>query len=114
MSLILVLFIYLLPWGKFLLLFLKIIYLFIFRERGREGEREGAKQQCVVASYMPPTGDLAHNPGMCPELGIEPETLGLQTGAQSTEPHQPEMFLFFSSHYIVHDAARSVRTLRGL
>ena len=33
--------------------FLKI---FIFRERGREGEREGEKHQCVVASHMPPTG----------------------------------------------------------
>ena len=36
-------------------LFLKI--LFIFRERGREGEREGEKQQCVVDSHMrPPLG----------------------------------------------------------
>ena len=25
-------------------------YLLIFRERGREGEREGKKHQCVVAS----------------------------------------------------------------
>ena len=32
------------------------IYLFIFRERGREEEREGEKHQCVVASYTPPTG----------------------------------------------------------
>ena len=29
-------------------------------------EREGEKYQCVVASRMPPTGDLACNPGMCP------------------------------------------------
>ena len=43
------------------------LYLFIFRERGREGEREGEKHQCVVASRTPPTGDLAHNPGMCPD-----------------------------------------------
>ena len=33
----------------------KDFYLFIFRQRGREGEREGEKQQCVVASCMPPT-----------------------------------------------------------
>ena len=33
--------------------------LFIFREGGREGEREGEKHQCVVASHVPPTGDLA-------------------------------------------------------
>ena len=43
----------------------KRFYLFIFKERGREGEREGEKHQCVVASRTPPTGDLAHNPGMC-------------------------------------------------
>ena len=34
--------------------------LFIFRERGREGE----KYQCVVHSHVAPTGDLAGNPGM--------------------------------------------------
>ena len=43
------------------------IYLFIFREGGREGEREGEKYQCVVASHMAPTGDLACNPNMCPD-----------------------------------------------
>ena len=43
--------------------FLKI--LFIFRQRGREGEREGEKQQCVVASYASPTGDPACNVDMC-------------------------------------------------
>ena len=51
--------------------------LFIFRERGREGEREVEKHQCVVASRVPCTGE----PG--------PGPFGLQAGAQSTEPHQP-------------------------
>ena len=46
-------------------IFLKII--FLFRDRGREGEREGEKHQCVVASRTPPTRDLSHNPGMCPD-----------------------------------------------
>ena len=45
----------------------KIIYLVSFRERGREGEREAKKHQCVVTSHVPPTGDLACNPGMCPD-----------------------------------------------
>ena len=31
---------------------------FIFKQRGR-GESEGQKHQCVVASCMPPNGDLA-------------------------------------------------------
>ena len=33
--------------------------LFTFRERGREGEREGEKHQCVVASHRAAPGDLA-------------------------------------------------------
>ena len=45
----------------------KIIYLFILRERGRAGEREGEKHQCVGASPTPSTGDLACNPGTCPD-----------------------------------------------
>ena len=36
-------------------------------ERGREGEREGEEHQCVVASHVPPTRDLACNPDMCPD-----------------------------------------------
>ena len=41
------------------------LILFIFRQKGREGEGEREKHQCVVAPYTPPTGDLAHNPGTC-------------------------------------------------
>ena len=33
-----------------------IIIIFYFQTRGREGEREGEKHQCVVASCTPPTG----------------------------------------------------------
>ena len=40
--------------------------LFIFRERVRDREREGGKHRSV-ASYMPPTGELAHSPGLCPD-----------------------------------------------
>ena len=38
---------------------------------------------------MPPTGDLAHNPGMCPDWELNPRPFGLQASTQSTEPHQP-------------------------
>ena len=67
------------------LLFLKI--LFIFRERGREGE----KHQRVVASCVPRTGDLAHNPGMRSGWESNQRPFGSQAGAQSTEPHQPRL-----------------------
>ena len=47
--------------------FFKRFYLFIFREKGRmEGEREGEKHESG-ASHTPPTRDLAHNPGICPD-----------------------------------------------
>ena len=54
-----------------------------------EGEREGEKHQCVVASRAPPTGDLACNPGMCPDWEWNKQPLSSQAGAQSTEPQQP-------------------------
>ena len=38
------------------LTFFKIFYLFIFIEKGREGERKGEKHQCVVASHAPHIG----------------------------------------------------------
>ena len=45
--------------------FFKRFCLFL-ESREREGEIEGEKRQCVVASYTPsPTWGLAHNPGTC-------------------------------------------------
>ena len=49
------------------LVFLKQEFIYFFRERGREGETEGEKHQCVVASYAPPARDMACNPGLCPD-----------------------------------------------
>ena len=55
-------------WGIFSKCF-KFFFL-ISRERGREGEREGEKHQCVAASCMPPTRDLARNPGVCSDCEV--------------------------------------------
>ena len=41
--------------------------MYLFLEKGEERGREREKDQCVVASHMPPTGDLACNPGMGPD-----------------------------------------------
>ena len=78
----------------FAFLFLKKFFkdCIYFLERRREGEREGEKHQCVVASWRPPTGDLAHNPGTCPDWESSLQPFGSQAGAQSTEPHQPGLF----------------------
>ena len=54
-----------------------------------EGEREEEKHQCVVAFHAPPTGDLAHSPGMCPDWELNQHHFGLQAHASSTELHQP-------------------------
>ena len=40
-----------------------------FRDMWKEGGREGEKYR-LVASCMPPTRDLACNPGMCPDLEL--------------------------------------------
>ena len=56
----------------------------------------------MVASHVPPTGDLACNPGMCPRLGIKPATLGFAgqrsicwaTTARARFPFNPQIFLF--------------------
>ena len=71
------------------------IYLFIFRERRRKGEREGQKHHCVVAFHVPSTGDLAQNPVMCPDWKSNLWPFGLQAITQSTEPHQPGLTRIF-------------------
>ena len=46
------------------MIFFKV--LFIFREKRREGERQGEKQYYVVAPRTLPTGDLALQPRHVP------------------------------------------------
>ena len=65
--------------------------LFIYFETEGKGEREGEKHQCVVASRTPLTGDLAHNPGMCPDWESNWRPFGSQARTQSTEPQQLEL-----------------------
>ena len=98
-------------WCCFFFLFFKRFYLFIFWQRGREGERGVEKHQCGVASYVPPTGDLAHNSGMCPDWESNWGPFGLQDNMQSTEPHQPglifyiKLWLHKTQAYIMHQVS---------
>ena len=59
-----------------LMCFKKILFIY-FRQRGKEGEREGEKHQRVVASHtFPPLGTWpGPQPRHVPWLGIEPATL---------------------------------------
>ena len=79
---------YFLKYFIYFILF-KDFILFYFLQRGRERERQGEKHQCVVASHAPPTGDQAHNPGMCPDWESNQQLFGSQACAQSTELCQP-------------------------
>ena len=71
---------------------MRIFYIFksLF-ERGREGEREreskGEKHRCVVARCVPPTGDLACNPVICPDWELNWRPFGSQASTQTSEPH---------------------------
>ena len=67
--------------------FLKRFYLFIFRESGREKEREAEKHQCVREASMGCFS--AHNLGMCPDWESNQQPFGVQAGAQSTEAYKP-------------------------
>ena len=69
--------------------FLNSFFKYIFRDRGKEGEREREKHQCVVASHTPQTGDLVHNSGMCPDWELNQLLFDSQACTQSTELHQP-------------------------
>ena len=64
----------------------------------------GKKHQCVVASCAPPTGDLARNPGMCPDWESNLQPVGSQASTPSTEPHQPVLIDFFNHQIFINQA----------
>ena len=45
------------------------------------------KDQCVVASHSPPTKDLAHNLGMCPDWESNPSDPFVRRPALSALSH---------------------------
>ena len=87
-------------WEQLALLFLKRFYLFIFRERGREGEREEEKHQCVVASRAPSTGDLACNLGIVP-TGVQTGNPLVQGPALNPLSHSSQGWPFLSESDVV-------------
>ena len=88
---------------KFIFIF-KRFYLFIFRERGKEGK----KHQCVRETWI---GCLSHahnwgpgpQPRHVPWLGIELATFWFTESAlnQSTEPHQPRQSIMFTLFFSI-------------
>ena len=76
-----------------------IVYLFLERRGGREEERDRnidvGELHRSVASHTLPVGDLAHNPGMCPDCEWNQRPFSSQAGTQSTESQQPKQKCFF-------------------
>ena len=80
-------------WTFDLLLFFKnVICLLLERGDGKEKEMEEERERNIdvwdthvsVASRTPPTGDLAQNPGICPDWKSNLRPFRSQAGAQST------------------------------
>ena len=59
----------------------------MFRE-GKGGRKKGRETSMYGSSCVPPTGDLAHDPGMCPDWESNQWPFGSQSQPQSTETHQ--------------------------
>ena len=63
------------------------------------------KCQCVVASSAPCAGYMACNLGMCPDWESNQRYFGSQAHAQSTELHQPGLYISFESCYFIYSSA---------
>ena len=90
---------------------LKRFDLFIFRERGREGKkrrREISMCGCLSWDSLPRTGDLASNPGFCPNWKSNQQPFGSQASTQSTEPHQSGPSLDFKVRLLYHEKFQKV------
>ena len=77
-------------WGSLLL---KRNYLSIFRETGRDGEREGEKHQSLKRSQL---GTWPATQACAPDWELIQHLPGLQDDAQPTEPHQPGLSSSFT------------------
>ena len=72
------------------------MFLFISTQRGREGEREVEKHQCVVASHRSLTRDLASNPGKCPDWVRTSNCLVHRLALNPLSHTRPELAFFLS------------------
>ena len=108
------------PW--FLKNFFKRLYLFTFKKRGKEGERERNisvwEIHPSVASCMPLTGDLAQIPGMCPDWELNQQSFGLKESALVLKPlshtsqgRAPDFFKKYLFIYLREESERDILLL---
>ena len=80
--------------------FFSFNFIYLVLERGEGKEKDGEKHQCVVASHVLPTGDLACNPGMCPDWEWNWQPFGSKAGTQSlSHTSQSCCWVFFLLHF---------------
>ena len=76
--------------------FSKDFIYFLERGEGRDKERERNtdvwEKHRSVTSHLPPTGNLARSPGMCPDWELNRRPFCVQGDAQPTEPQQPGQY----------------------
>ena len=74
----------------------KRIYLFIFRERGREGEREGEQETSTCGCLsLGPHWEPGPQPRHVPWLGIEPTTTLFRRPALNPVSYTSQGYLYF-------------------
>ena len=81
----------------FYFIFFKILFIYLFLERGEERENERDRNICVwLALTNSAPGDLAHNPGMCPdwESNQWPFLVHRPTSVHSATPARAGGFIF--------------------
>ena len=77
-------------------------FIYLFLERGK-GERKRGKHQCVVASHVASTEDLAHNPGMCPDREWNWQPFGSQPALNPlSHTSQGSFYLMFIKPNVIY------------
>ena len=90
-----------LPWTHSCSLFKRNTHTYTHTHTEEKGRKETSMCGCHSCAL---TGDLAHNPGMCPDWESNWQPFGLQARTQSTEPHQP---WFRASFYLQRHFSQS-------
>ena len=78
-------------------LFVYFLHLFILFLERKEGRERNINVWLPLVSH---TGDLACNPGMCPDQESNQWPFGSQASTQSTEPHQTGWYMSFQKLYL--------------
>ena len=74
------------------------MYLFLDRREGWEKEERNISVWLPL--MCPLLGTWPHNPGMCPDWELSQGPFSSQAGTQSTEPHQPGLYIVLKETFL--------------